>query len=219
MRRPEPGRATTERSALNRRSRRADVAFLTGLAASAFALALAPALMPESYSWVRHTTSESAAQGIPGAWLARLGFLLFGFSVLGLSQRRARSWGQPGAALHATFGVMMIATAAFSHRSWDPQAPFDRVEDLLHSVTATVMGFAIALGVIVVVVRRLSNGRRPGALGIALVLASVIIPLSMSLWPEFSGALQRLMFLIAYGWYAVETLRQGSTTHVATQNN
>ncbi len=46
-------------------------AILGFLVASATSLALAPTLMPESYSWVSHTTSESAAQGV-GAWLARL---------------------------------------------------------------------------------------------------------------------------------------------------
>ena len=33
------------------------------------ALALAPLLMPASYSPIAHTTSESAAQGLAGAWL------------------------------------------------------------------------------------------------------------------------------------------------------
>src|SRR3972149_9736058 len=52
---------------------------------SLLALLLAPSLMPASYSWFRHTTSVSAAQGISGAWLARLGFLLFGFALFRLS--------------------------------------------------------------------------------------------------------------------------------------
>jgi TRAP-type C4-dicarboxylate transport system permease small subunit len=69
-------------------------------------LALAPLLMPAGYDWVRHTTSESAAQGLDGAWLARLGFVAFGLAVL------------------------MVATAAFSTRPWDPELPYSRVEDL-----------------------------------------------------------------------------------------
>lgn len=56
---------------------------VAGLSASALILALAPVLMPTGYSWVSHTTSESAAQGVAGAWLARCGSLLFGFSVSG----------------------------------------------------------------------------------------------------------------------------------------
>jgi len=57
-------------------------AVLAGLGASAAALAAAPALMPASYSWISDTTSQSAAQGLSGAWLARLGFVLLGLSVM-----------------------------------------------------------------------------------------------------------------------------------------
>ena len=69
-------------------------AVMSGLAASAAALAMAPALMPAGYSWVSQTTSESAAQGLSGAWLARLGFLLFGLSVLLLADVDRRGWGR-----------------------------------------------------------------------------------------------------------------------------
>jgi hypothetical protein len=49
--------------------------------------------MPADYSWVSNTTSESAAQGVQGAWMARLGFVLFGMSVILLvaeSRRRQK---------------------------------------------------------------------------------------------------------------------------------
>lgn len=49
---------------------------------SVLALLFAPSQMPASYDWVQHTTSESAAQGIEGAWVARLGFMLFGLVVI-----------------------------------------------------------------------------------------------------------------------------------------
>ncbi|HET9901772.1 MAG TPA: hypothetical protein VFR46_12025 [Actinomycetes bacterium] len=63
---------------------------MVGLALSAIALGAAPALMPDDYSWIGHTTSESAAQGVSGAWLARLGFLLFGLSAIWLAAQRLR---------------------------------------------------------------------------------------------------------------------------------
>lgn len=55
-----------------RRRRIEAVGALAGLAASLVALALAPLLMPASYDWRANTISESGAQGIEGAWLARL---------------------------------------------------------------------------------------------------------------------------------------------------
>lgn len=177
---------------------------LAGLAASALVLGAAPALMPDDYSWVADTTSESAAQGVPGAWLARLGLLLFGLSVLLATSALGRSWGVVAASAHCAFGSLLAASAAFSTRSWRVGAAFDGTEDLLHSVAASAMGFAFALGVVAVLVvgRDVSAGRR--AAGIVAVVASVALPLGMTVWPDAAGALQRAMFAIAYLWYAAE---------------
>ena len=143
------------------------------LAASAASLALAPALMPESYSWVSHTTSDSAAQGVDGAWLARLGFLFFGLGVLALGRISSASWGRMAAASHATFGISMIATAAFSSRSWEPGVPFDQTEDLLHSAAATLMAVAFSVGVLAMAIRRAREGLPARPLDLLAIVASV----------------------------------------------
>lgn len=174
------------------------------LCGSALALALAPLLMPDSYTWVTHTTSESAAQGVSGAWLARLGFLTFGLTVSWLTVISSSRWGRWGTLLHGMFGVLMIATAAFSHRPFEPGIVFDRTEDLLHSVAATAMGFAFALGVVAVMVHRPERPVPRRVLDVAALVASVIIPLGMGAWNGSAGLLQRLMFLMAYLWYATE---------------
>jgi hypothetical protein len=49
----------------------------------------------------------------------------------------------------------MVATAAFSARSWETAVPFDGTEDSLHSVTATAMVFAFTLGVVLVLISNL----------------------------------------------------------------
>jgi hypothetical protein len=187
-------------------------AVLLGLGASLGALAAAPAIMPAGYSWLSQTTSESAAQGVPGAWLARLGFVLFGVSVLGLVACCRQRWGWPAACLHGAFGVLMVAAGVFSHRPWMAGYDVDRVEDLLHSIAASSMGIAFALGVVATALARSGRRGRTRVLdgrvldGMA-VMASVVIPLAMTLWPQAQGALQRLMFLVAYSWYAVEAGR------------
>jgi hypothetical protein len=168
------------------------------------ALAAAPALMPRDYSWVANTTSESAAQGVQGAWLARLGFALLGLSVILLAVESRRRWGPWATALHATFGTLMTAAAAFSHRPWTTGEEFDRTEDLLHSVAATGMGFAFALGVVATALWR----TRRRVLDVIAVVAAVAIPLGMSAWPESGGAIQRLMFAVAYTWYGTEAVRE-----------
>jgi hypothetical protein len=180
-------------------------AALLGLALSAAALLAAPTLMPPSYSWVTHTTSESAAQGVTGAWLARSGFVLFAVAVAIVCVLTRRQWG-PATALHLIFATMMALAAVYSSRPWDPSLPFDVVEDVLHSVAATAMGFAFAIGVFAAAVRR-----RFSALDAMAIAASVVLPLAMTLATAPAGALQRARFATAYGWYATEAVRSVRT--------
>lgn len=177
------------------------------LGASALALALAPTLMPTSYSWLSQTTSESAAQSLQGAWMARLGFLLFGLAVFWLSATTETRWGRWGSKFNGAFGVLMVAAAVFSHRPFATGVPFDPIEDLLHSLAATLMGFAFALGVVAVSLRRADPRPRSRALDVLAVIASVVIPLAMTMSDGYAGLLQRVMFLVAYIWYANESLR------------
>lgn len=166
---------------------------------------MAPLVLDESYSWIEHTTSEAAGQGVRGAWLARAGFLLFGLAVLWLAHCCAARWRRFSMSMHVVFGACLAGVAAFSLRSWDETMPYDRTEDALHSVAATVMGFAFALGVVSV---SWVWGRRPRlrALDAAAIAASVVLPLAMLAMTEQAGALQRAMFAIAYAWYAREAL-------------
>ena len=181
------------------------IASLGLLASSILALLLAPLQMPASYEWLQHTTSESAAQGIPGAWLARLGFMLFGLTVIWLAAKLQKQWVLPVRLLHLAFGVCMVGAAVFSARPWLQDLPFDPVEDGLHSFAATAMGFAFAGGVAWRFFLRENDW--PGrVIDIIAVVAAVAIPLGMVALPSWDGLLQRGMFSIAYIWYAWEAL-------------
>ncbi len=178
---------------------------------SAVALGVAPLLMPASYSSVANTTSESAAQGVEHAWVARLGFLSLGLAVLRLAAALRTSWARGPQWLHIAFGVLMTATAAFSHRSWVAGARFDPVEDVLHSFTATAMGFAFSFGVLARLLQR-GRQREPGrALDAVALVVATVIPLLMARFAGLDGVIQRLMFLVAYLWYARETLAASAT--------
>lgn len=189
------------------RSRRAAaLGVLLLLVLSATSVLTAPLIMPEGYSWLSHTTSESAAQGIRGAWLARLGFLFFGLAVIWLSALTTVVWPRETVWLHLSFGVFMLATAALSHKPWIDGVPFDPVEDDLHSVTATTMGFSFALGVLVRLLRRGEYTKRGRVLDVIALVAATAIPLLMLYQPAIGGLVQRLMFLVAYTWYGREAL-------------
>lgn len=174
------------------------------LLASATLIVSAALAMPAPYTWRVHSISESAAQGMLNAWVARLGFLTFGTPVLILALARRRYCGRTAFWAHVAFAACMLATAAFSHRPWLSGVPHDPVEDLLHSVTATAMGFAFAAGVIARLRERKSTQHLRRALdAAALVAATVLSPIGAFV-PGIGGLLQRVMFGVAYVWYASE---------------
>lgn len=176
------------------------------LFASVVCLAIAPAAVPEGYSAVEHTSGEAAAQGTAGAWLARTGFLLFGLAVFCLSIVK-RGWPESGRYAHGLFGLLLIAAAVYSHRPYLEGVGYDSVEDLLHSVAASVMGFAFALGVLIVGWRRIP---RWSPLDVVALIASVALPIAMMTTDGYDGLLQRVLFVIAYLWYFLE-LRESRT--------
>lgn len=78
------------------------------------------------------------------------------------------------------------------------------VLDALHSITATAMGFAFAFGVAMRLLRRARRDRTGRTLDVVAVVAAVAIPLVMLKQPALAGAVQRLMFVIAYAWFGRE---------------
>lgn len=181
---------------------RTQLAIIGAFLASMVCLILAPMVLPDGYSVFAHTVSESAAQGTDGAWLARTGIFLFGLGVFWLSVSK-RTWALSARILHGAFGILMIAAAVYSHRPWLDGLPYDQFEDTLHSIAATSMGFAFAIGVLIVGWRRVSGWKVIDFIAIA---ASVAVPLGMMATTEWAGLWQRVMFAIAYLWYIIEAV-------------
>ena len=109
--------------------------------------------------------------------------------------------------LHAAFGAFMVATAAFSSRSWEASLPFDRIEDVLHSIASNAVGLSFTCGVILILLQRPRAQRWRRIFDCAAFVAAALIPLSMAIWGEIDGVLQRSMFVIAYAWYSGEAVR------------
>lgn len=180
-------------------------AVLCTLAVSAMALGVAPMAVDATYSWTANTVSESAAQGVEGAWVGRLGLSLLGAAVL-LQTWRAAQWHVSARVFLAGFGVFMIAAAVFSARSWLPDAHYDSTEDVLHSVAATAMGFCFAFGVVALARTREQGQTIRLTFDVAAIAGSVAIPLAMMTVEDQAGLLQRVMFAISYVWFAGEAL-------------
>lgn len=196
--------------------RPARVVVLLLLLSSAVLVVLAADAMPDAYSWKSHAISESAAQGQQHAWLGRLAFLCFGGAVLLLGLAARAEWGRGAYWCHLLFAGCMFGTSAFSHKPWEAGVPFDAFEDLLHSMTATAMGFAFVAGVALRFLQRAAPSKAMRGLDlIAVLCGSLLSPLGAAL-PEMGGVLQRAMFTVAYFWYGAEALALGRATRFSS---
>lgn len=178
---------------------------------SAVCLGAAPLIMPEGYSWIALSVSESAAQGLKGAWLARLGFILYGLAVIRIACSLRGIWPRGAYWAHMVFGVCMLGTAAFSHKPWLSDVTFDVTEDLLHSVTATGMGIGFTTGVIIRFMHRRQHHIPGLAVDSLAVIAAIVIPLAMPNAEGLTGILQRSMFGLGYIWYGRECRIPGAS--------
>ena len=68
--------------------------------------------------------------------------------------------------------------------------PYDPIEDLLHSITVTALGFSFAFGVLAIVLRRRQRRLRACRLDVTAITASVILPVGMFAVTDLAGALQ-----------------------------
>lgn len=187
------------------------VAAVLGLVvASLISVAVAPLLMPASYSWVEHAVSATAAQGLDHAWLTRLGFLLQALAVLLLVELARERWGAWGRRLQRLYAISVVAAAIFSQSHWEP-LPFDVLEDFLHSAAAFGVGIGFTLGVLVIRFRRAPHPGWIRLLDLVAVAAALVIPLIMFYVPTVAGAAERLMFIIAYLWYGTEAILSAPT--------
>jgi hypothetical protein len=177
------------------------------LASSGLLFLLAPLAMPTDYSWVSNSISESGAQKLTGAWVTRLGFLSFGLGVILATVVNWTIWKPAGAWLLSGFGFLMLTVAAFSTKQWGSYVPFNELENTLHSVSASVMGFFYGIGVLLVILAEKNVSRAMKILGWVAVLTSIAMPILSGVVPEFGGVFQRLMFAIAITWFIVQVVR------------
>ena len=175
------------------------MSFTMPLVASALLLIAAPVLVAHGYDWRRHSISESAAQGVRLAWVARAGLFLLGWAAC------ARAPGAPGLALGMqvglfTFGVAMMCSAIWSKRPWSDAMVFDARVDRRHSLAAKTAGVAFVVAAISQLTAQLHTGRELRPLTWLALLTAIACPIVGARMPSINGVAQRLMFGVCYVW-------------------
>jgi hypothetical membrane protein len=160
-------------------------------------MSLLPLLRQDDYSLIRHTTSQLGAQQAPYAWIMNLGFILIGLASLIAAWQAFRRHPFQKVIL-SLFSLSLILTGFFSHAPIDPSLPYSLAIDQVHSILATVTGFAFTVFAFSMMFIEQTTVRRL----LALAIACMATGLSMLMWlvGSFAGIWQRLIFILAFAW-------------------
>ena len=180
------------------------------LSGSVVCLAVAPFLLPDGYSWIAHTVSESGGQGVGWGWVVRIGVLMAacaGFLMVALAGRR---WSLGARFFIRFYSAALIGVALVADGSWDDSRPYNHLEAFFHTFSAFWAAVGFALGVLLVSLRRTGVSPWVRSYDLLLVAATITIPILMLVFEPYAGMLQRTLALLGYGWLFMETWLVGS---------
>jgi len=175
------------------------------LIVSLLMFAIAPRFVPETYSIVENTLSESGAQGTQGAWVFRAGVLLAACSVSLMAVSTRQGWSPAARRWMRFYGLALVMLMVFPEAPPDGGA-YDETTATLHTAFAASGGASFILGVIAVSLSRARHDFWFRSLDWVVVAAVVVIPQVM-LVTGVDGLLQRIMVGLGYIWLLSEAGR------------
>ncbi|MCB0280037.1 MAG: DUF998 domain-containing protein [Calditrichaeota bacterium] len=160
----------------------------------------------ETYSIMRNTTSELAAQQTINAWIMRTIFVLLALASIWAGWiYLERFWFQRICLL--CFGISLLMTAVYSHAPIDRNLAYNISEDEWQSLFASITGFLFTL--LAVSIAFIHKQRFAVYLSLLIAFVATLLSLLMFSVIEFSGIWQRLIFILSFGWLIYEFNKEG----------
>jgi hypothetical membrane protein len=162
-----------------------------------FVIFMLPFFSAAGYSIIKHTTSELGAQNAPNAWVMNVVFALLGLgSILtGIPRLKGYYFHQ---AVVIVFGASLILAGIYSHAPISPDIVFSQREDSLHSLFASTTGLSFTLFAVAYIF--ITTEPRQKILALVMAVFATAISLLMFALPDYTGLLQRGMFIVTFGW-------------------
>ncbi len=156
-----------------------------------------PFFSDDAYSIIKNTTSHLGAQNSPNAWIMNITFILVGMScIIEAFLRLKRLWFQR--IVLCIFGLSFAFTGIFRHAPIIEGIPFDLMEDKLHSVFASIVGFSFTIFAISTAFIEKKTMLR--ALAVIAGVTATILSIMMSFLPPYSGIWQRMILVVSFCW-------------------
>ncbi len=151
----------------------------------------------DTYSIIKNTTSHLGAQRAPNAWIMNAAFILTGIScVTEAWLHLGRFW------LHkillSIFGLGLVLTGIFHHAPIIEGIVFNSLEDKLHSVFATVVGFSFTFYAISSAF--IEKAARHRFIDISVGFITTFLSLLMMYAADYAGIWQRAIFIVSFTW-------------------
>lgn len=175
------------------------------LVVSMITLAVAPRFVPDTYSMVEHTLSESGGQGVDGAWVFRMSLILAASAVVTITSSAKQFWSSTTRWWLNTYAFGVVLLAIFPESPFDP-GPYNEMVATLHTASGAIAAIAFMLGIATVSISRPRRETWTRVFDWIVIAAVAVIPQVM-LVVTYPGALQRAMVLLGYVWLLIETTR------------
>lgn len=179
---------------------------ISAMTVSALIIAFWPTTLPDSYSLVEHTISESGGQGVDGAWVLHLGVMIVGAAVALIWLLGQGIWSRGASFSMAGYVAAVVLAAVIVDEPWF-DAVHDTTEAFLHTAAVVISGVAFCLGVLLI-----GHGRNPGSAwsrrhDFLVILVIAITPILMIVAEPYDGLIQRTAVVFGFSWLYAESLR------------
>jgi hypothetical membrane protein len=163
----------------------------------------------QGYSIILNSISQLGGQWHPYAWVMNIfGFMLMGFAIVVLfADVKLRLVSK---SLVLAFGVLMFLVGFFQHEPIASYGVNNVFESNMHSLIASVMGFAVTAFAIILVFDK--NGNRSYRItALVAAMVSSLFSVGLVVFPDYYGLIQRVMFIFILCWlYFVGTSNNNS---------
>jgi hypothetical membrane protein len=151
----------------------------------------------DTYSIIKNTTSHLGAQNAVNAWIMNVTFMLVGIScVLEAWLHLRKYWFHK--IILSIFGLALIFTGVFRHAPIIEGVIFNPMEDKLHSIFATIVGFSFTI--YAVSSAFIEKATKHRVIDIIVGFIATTLSMLMLFLPDYSGIWQRSMFMISFVW-------------------
>ncbi len=157
---------------------------------------LLPFFSASGYSIIQHTTSELGAQNTPNSWIMNITFILLGITSIIEALRIKRYYFHQFCMF--IFGSSLVLAGLYSHAPISSDVIYSKSEDSLHTLFASLTGFSFTIFAFSFAF--IAKKRTGKIISLLMGVIAILLSLLMFKYEDYTGLLQRLMFLTCFGW-------------------